>query len=180
MTKRFTTNAVMGIAILCCSAVCAAQPYVGANLGRADMDARVRLGLAPGADAVASDTDNGYKLVGGYQLSRHLGVEAGYVVHGELKVPLSGRIATLEPRSLYVAATGTLPLNQQFSLFGKLGVANNRVAGESKAGALLGAGVSYVFTPAVSAVLEYEHFRKMNDQYALKSKLVSAGVRVAF
>ena len=180
MTKQFTTAAVLALAVLCSSAACAAQPYVGASLGQADMDARVRLGLAPGSDSSASETDTAYKLFGGYQLNRNLGVEAGYVVHGKMKIPLSGRIAALEPKSLYLAATGTLPLNEQFSLFGKLGVANNRLAGESKAGALIGAGLSYAFTPAVSAVLEYEHFRKMNDQYNLKSRLVSVGVRVSF
>lgn len=174
------TNAALAAALLFASVTCVAQPYLGVNVGRADLDASVDLGLAPNSVSRASATDDAYKLYGGYKLTPNFGVEIGYAVHGEVKLPLSGLIRKLEPRSGYVAATGEFPLAQNFALLGKVGVANSRKAGDNKTGSMFGAGVSYAFTPAVSAVLEYEHFRKLGDPYVVKSQLISAGMRFGF
>lgn len=62
-------------------------------------------------------TDVGYKVYGGYLLYDYLGLDLAYVNLGN---PDSGS-GTLEVTGGNVAALGNLPINQQISLFAKLG-----------------------------------------------------------
>ena len=132
------------------------------------------------------DTTTAFKLLAGYQSNPTFGVEAGWDHHGSSDLALSGSIATLKPESFYAAGTVTLPLGNQFSLFGKLGLSNNRtkVSGSSKTNtqAFAGVGLSYAFTQTVSGVVEYEDFGEVVDEPAItaKSRVVSVGLRVAF
>ena len=76
-------------------------------------------------------------------------------------------------------------MGNQFSLFGKLGLANHRTSinGSSKTNtqAFAGAGLSYAFTQAVSGVVEYEDFGEVIDgPITAKPRVVSVGLRVAF
>ncbi|SFV12890.1 outer membrane beta-barrel protein [Pseudoduganella namucuonensis] len=162
----------------------AEDTYAGINLGRAKQKVDASI-------LSSSDDTTAVKVYTGYRYDGVFGVEAGYVQHGRASLPLSGTILTAKPRSLYVAGTATAPLTQQLAAFGKLGASFNRAKftnfgangrSESKTTALIGAGLTYAVTPVVSGVLEYEHFGKVVDEGALnlKSRIISAGVRVTF
>lgn len=161
----------------------AQQSYVGVNVGTAEQ--KGELGIFSG-----EEDDTAFKLYGGYQFNANFGVELGHAWLGKAEFPLSGTVLTTKPRALYVAGTATLPLNAQFSLFGKLGVTHNRVKYEtfglsgrtdSTNRALAGIGAAYAFTPTVSGVIEFEHYGKMNDDGgSIKARFLSAGIRASF
>ena len=158
----------------------AAETYAGVNAGRADQEFDAGV-------FKSSDKTTAFKLYGGYRFTKHFGLEGGFVQHGKATLPLSGTILTAKPRSLYVAATGAIPLTEQFSLTGKVGASYNRTKfsnfgansrTSSKTSLVAGVGVSLKFTPTISGVAEYEHFDKLADN--LKSNVVSVGVQFAF
>lgn len=117
-----------------------------------------------GAGAGSSKTDNredSWKLYGGYQFSPTWGVELGYTDLGQY------RGADVESWTL--AGTGTMPLNQRWSLLGKLGVASNRpqFAGSSDhTDLLMGVGVGYSLNTNIGLRLEYEDFGKLSKSGA--------------
>ena len=113
-----------------------------------------------GAGVGASKTDShetSWQLYGGVQVNPFVGVELGYTDLG------SYRGSRIESRSL--AITGTLPLDDRWSLLGKLGATSNRsyFSGASNHTDLLaGVGVGYSMTKNVGVRLEYEDFGKLS------------------
>jgi OOP family OmpA-OmpF porin len=171
--KKQLLIALIGTALAAPFAAQAQVPgaYVGVNVGRAEQN----------YSGPADDKDNAFKLYGGMMYDKNFGAEIGYVDLGEGN---NGGLST-EPRALYLAATGTYPLNEQFSLSGKVGVSANRVkvAGdsESRASLLLGVGATFNFAPNLAAVLEYEHFGKVyKEAFDIKADMVSVGLRYKF
>ena len=158
--------------------------YAGLSIGSAEQ--KKNFEFSSTNISRTKDTTTAFKLLAGYQFNPMFGVEAGWVHHGSSDLPLSGRIASLKPESFYAAGTATVPLGNQFSLFGKLGLANHRtdIDGSSKTNtqAFAGVGLSYAFTQTVSGVVEYEDFGKVADEQPItaKSRVVSVGLRVAF
>ena len=162
----------------------AQQTYAGISVGQSTQKAEVS-----GAGSLKDD-DTAFKLLAGYQFDRNWGIEAGYVHHGETGVGNNPRV-TSKPQSFYVAGTATLPLENNFSLFAKLGASYNRtkfaVTGfgsdtENHTSVLAGVGAAYAFTANVSGVVEYEHFGKLvkDDGGSLKAHVWSIGVRTSF
>ena len=76
---------------------------------------------------VASDDESlGFKLFGGYQVNKYLGVEGGFVDFNDVRasstVPGGSVYTTAENDAWTLAAVGTLPVGKGFSVFGKLGL----------------------------------------------------------
>src|ERR1035437_1007339 len=113
-----------------------------------------------GAGAGASRTDSSetsWKLYGGFQFNPTWGVELGYTDLGHY------RNSNIESWSL--AGTGTMPLNADWSLLGKLGGDSNRprfAGGSNHSNLLVGLGVGYSLTKNVGLRLEYEDFGKLS------------------
>ena len=119
-----------------------AQLYLGGGVGEAKTDTR----------------ETSWKMYGGFQFNPTWGLELGYTDLGKY------RGADIESYSL--AVTGTIPLNQQWSLIGKLGAAENRpdaAANGNNTAVLIGVGVGYSFSKNVGLRLEYEDFGKLSD-----------------
>jgi len=119
-----------------------AQLYLGGGVGEAKTDTR----------------ETSWKLYSGYQFNPTWGLELGYNDLGKY------RGADIESYSL--AVTGTMPLNERWSLLGKLGAAENRpdaAANGNHTDVLLGVGVGYSFNKNVGLRLEYEDFGKLSD-----------------
>ncbi len=159
------------------------QSYIGANIGESSMKLSV--------DGVGSDTDNNtaYKLYAGYQANKNLGFEAGFVDFGKSAIGSGITRTSADTKSVYVAATGTLPMTDQFSLFGKAGVAQNRTRvsafgdsdSDNRATVMFGVGAAYSFTPKLAVVAEYEDYGKVaKDDVNLKARLLSVGMRYKF
>lgn len=163
----------------------AADSYAGVNVGRTEQKFTV-----PFAGSL-KESDTSAKLYTGLQFDKTFGVEAGFAHHGESSIAGSGLRLTAKPQSLYVAGTAALPIGQQFSLFGKVGVTRNRVkfsatgvpgGKESNTSALVGVGAAYAFTSTISGVVEYENYGKLVDQEGttLKANMISVGIRSTF
>lgn len=154
-----------------------AQGYIGAGLGSSKISG-FDFGTVSGGNANKGLA----KIYGGFQFTPNWGLEAQYSTLGSRDITTAG-IATGSFRASQfgIAGTGTLPLSSSFSLLGKLGVSANRVNGTAGVGSsnasslLIGVGVAYNITPALSARLEYEDFGKIGTVAATGSTVRANG-----
>ena len=182
--KKQVIATILGAALALPLIAQAQSSYLGANVGRAEQK------VSGNGFSSFKDNDAGFKLYGGHEFTPNLGVEAGYVNFGEAEKSSGPFNISSKPHSLYLAGTGTLPLSEQISLFGKVGVSVNRTklngtfndGSERNTTALLGIGASYQFMPKMSVVAEYENFGKVRDESGseVKADLASVGVRYKF
>jgi OmpA-OmpF porin, OOP family len=91
--------------------------YVGANLGQATASGNIANNLS------TSHSDTYMGILAGYQINKNLAAEVQYVDMGKL----SQGSATAKTSGISVTAVGILPINEMFSVFGKLGVASTSV-----------------------------------------------------
>ncbi|MCE0734135.1 porin family protein [Halomonas sp. G15] len=100
-------------------------PYVGAGLGYTKMD-NDTLDLLDSAGANTDDSDTGYKLFVGYQFNPNFAVEASYLDFGDFEANgvLNGdpADAKLSAEGFGFALVGKLPIQNGFSVYGKLGM----------------------------------------------------------
>ena len=119
--------------------------------------------------ANATQPSGGYRIDGGYNFNKNWGVELGYFGNGNAS-DTSGN--TLTPNTTYVAGVGTLPLNEMFDIFGKVGVAMNQLTGTAttatdctvcgvQTGVMYGVGADFNFTKQGSIRLQYESLGNM-------------------
>jgi OOP family OmpA-OmpF porin len=169
------------------------KPYVG--VGAVSSEHKYNL---------ANDTSNGDrksnewggKIYGGLQLDKTWGVEAGYTDFGKSSYDYSvagvnGHIDS-KSKSFYVAGKGSLPVNDQFSVFGKLGLAHNKndvngtglaaaVNGDdSKTGVYAAVGGEYAINQKVALTAEYEHYGKNDIDQGRRKGAFSLGARFSF
>lgn len=150
-------------------------------------------------DAASSDHNNGTKAGGkifaGYDFNKTYGVEVGYTDFGSkdynyTQNGAAGKIGT-DAHSFYVAGKASMPLTQQVSLVGKLGVANNYESidtsgvangvaqGDSNVRLYGAIGAEYAINQKVSLTADYEHYGKTSD-YGRKSGTFSVGAKYSF
>ena len=110
--------------------------YIGGSFGRSqisdfngsDLDAVLAAGGITSTSST-DDKDTGWKAFAGYRIMKYLAVEGAYTNLGEatantvITAPVAGTVNTdVESESWNISAVGILPLNDQFSLFARLGV----------------------------------------------------------
>lgn len=135
------------------------RSYLGLNLGRS------HYGVDCGGTAFVCDTsDRSVKITAGAMPGNYWGVELGYLDLGTI-ARAGGKT---KAQGLNASFVGKAPVAQRFSVFGKVGATYGRTetssaitsgvaAGtEHGLGLSYGAGVSWDFTPRLSAVLEWE------------------------
>jgi len=130
MNKKWMVS-MLGAAAMAVSACALAQQpaatgfYIGAEVGNTDVG--------------GADDDIGFKILGGYQFHRNIAAELGY----GLMYDKSG----VEVKALEAVAVGMFPIANQFSIIGKLGLANIDVnPGDDKTELTWGLGVQYDFS----------------------------------
>jgi len=154
-----------------------------ANLNQGAIDANLRSAGATGVSSNVNETDTGYKLQLGYQVNQNLAVEGGYVNLGKFTYSASftggSANATVEADGFNIAALGIIPIDESFSLFGKLGAIRAKLEasvsasgpGGSASGSAstsqwkgnYGVGAIYNFNKNASARLEFEQFHQLGD-----------------
>ena len=150
--------------LLAFSAPAAAQAdagwYVGAAYGMTSVD--VDTSALPGVSI--DDSDSGFKIYGGFQFNKYLGAEVGYVDFGKFPVT-AGSTGELSVSAVTVAAVGTLPLNENFALFGKAGLwswsSDSSLPGTTGTDGndvFIGAGLRYNFNRNWGLTLEVERY----------------------
>lgn len=143
MNKKFIA-ALLGAAALAASSVASAQWYAGGEIGRSD---------------VGSEDDTSFKFLGGFQVNRHFAAEAGY---GFL-FDKNGS----EAKALEVVGVGLYPLGNQFSVLGKIGLANVDVktpgGSDDSTELTYGFGGQYDATPKLGIRLQWQRYDTDNE-----------------
>jgi OOP family OmpA-OmpF porin len=170
------------------------------DFNQSELDAELRgLGVT-GLTSSLDDSDTAFKLHAGYQFNRNFALEGGYLNLG--KANYSARFtggtasAELKTDGWSLSAVGILPLNEQFSLFGKLGAAYNTVKvniaatgpggnaavsdKDSDVGAVYGLGASYNLTKQIALRAEYEVYDKIGGNETGKSKVDVWSLGIAY
>jgi outer membrane autotransporter protein len=125
------------------------------------------------------------KLFAGYQFDERLGVEAGWTNHHKTDFGVRG---STEGYGTYVAAKYTLPINEQVSAYGKVGLSHNERKlsndlgqrfKDDDTGGYGGVGVEYKLNQNVALQAEYERYGK-SKAYGAKPDVVSVGLKYGF
>lgn len=138
-------------------------------------------------------------LNGGYQFNQYIAAEVGGLYFGKVTAGQTSvyDVKAKDNYALYAAAKGILPINGQFDLFGKLGVAavHTKVDADGSGDGLsysfegtqtnpsllVGLGGEYYFTQNVSVSLEAMYFTKNTSGNGTPDHLVGlAGVAYHF
>ncbi|MDB6060664.1 MAG: ompA-like transrane domain protein [Verrucomicrobiaceae bacterium] len=161
---------------------------------------------ADGAAGVPGNFDNndtGYKLQLGYAFNPNFAVEGGYVNLGEQNYRVDFSTgegnAHVDGRGWNIDALGIIPVNGEFSVFGKIGAidakVNYHLSGEDADGAIsdsrekykwapnYGVGASYAMNDETAVRLELERFADIGKKSTTGEQnvdLVSVGVSYSF
>ena len=118
--------------------------------------------------------DNGsyWKVFGGYRFNPYFGFELGYTDFGEVERTVGATTATYEATGMDIVLVATIPLNREFSLFGKYGLyrwdVDLTVTGAAAVSAkgkdvTYGFGAHYNLTRNIAARLEYQKYFNAGD-----------------
>ncbi len=146
---------------------------LGLNVGRSNFQAPC------GSVFACDDTDRYWTLYGRNMANDHWGSELAYVDMGRME--RGG--GTTRARGLNVSLVGKVPFAQSFGAFAKVGAMYGRTRTSTAPGAdiaggndngfglTVGAGLSWDFSPKVSAVLEWDryNFRFMSGRDAVNT-----------
>jgi len=185
--------------------------YVVASIGRSDFDMQksdiddaIRAAGVTGINSSFDQYDTAYKVQVGYQFTEYFALEGGYVDLGKSKY--SGSFSggnghgDIKASGANIVAVGILPLNESFSVFGKLGLINAKVdstvsvsgpggsasasTSSTKGRANWGFGATCHLSRQFAVRIEYEQFNKLGDDNTAPKKfdamLVSAGAVYKF
>ncbi len=127
------------------------------------------------------------KLFGGYKFNEQLGVEVGATNHHKTDFANGGLRGSTEGYGAYVAAKYSMPVNEQVSAYGKLGVSHSmremstNVGNfkQSDKGGYAGIGVEYKLNQNAALVAEYERYGKSKD-FGASANVWSAGLKYGF
>lgn len=167
------TTALVAITSLGTMAAHAEGLYVGGSLGSTSYPNSVN-GVGVNGSMVSG------KVFGGYQLTPNFALEAGIAGLGR-RSDING---TVDSRGFFLDAVGIAPLNDKWSLLGRVGVERvdfkTSAGNDNGNGIKVGLGAQYALTSRTSLRAEWERYRpsvfgeKPNvDQYTV-------GVRVGF
>jgi OOP family OmpA-OmpF porin len=155
MISRFTSKTLVILAALATCSAHAEGLYVGGSLGLPDYSGSIN-GVATGSGGT------GLKIYGGAALNKNFALEGGLFDLGKS----SSSAGTVKGHGLYLDGVGTYELAPQWSLLGRVGLAEGRFStslGNGSSPALkFGAGVQYDLTRQVSLRLEYERYHFVN------------------
>ena len=179
--------------------------YLGGSFGQSqisdfsgsDLDRELAT-MGVTASSTTDDSDSGWKVFAGYKIMKNLAVEGSYTNLGEatarttVTAPVAGTFnTTLELESWSISAVGILPLNDQFSLFARLGLnvwnldgsttgpgsgSTSTSTSDDGADVVYGLGASYNFSQNLSLRGEWERY----DFDGSDVDLLSVGLAWAF
>lgn len=197
-------NKFIAVAVL--TSVISAPAFAEGFYGFADLGKNKLADACTGVTAgqTCSDSGTAFRFGGGYQLNPNLALEASYLNIGEASKLIDTSTpgvtvnATAKVTAFQLGGVGILPLNEQFSVFAKAGVAlattdiSGTVTGlpgvtfpssSSKNNNFSwGLGARYILNDKLAVRAQYEDFGQVDGNGTTKSKvtLMSAGLVVMF
>lgn len=147
--------------------------YVGASLGKTDVD-------IPGFDDA-----NSIAFTGGYKVNRNFAIEASYLDLGESEDDITP-VWTIEVDGINLSAVGIMPVNEQIDIFAKVGMYMWNISvseagfgefySEDGTDLSFGFGASVNVTPQFGLVFEYQKFEVDDEDISN----ISLGARLNF
>ena len=147
-------------------------------------------------DADSSTTrSEAWKVYGGYQFNKYVGIEGGYVNLNDMKATTGAVLTSIDTDGWTLGAVLSYPVTEKFSVMGKLGAAYMLADVRTKDGAAptsvgrlavtkgddgyepnFGVGVSYALLDFLNVRAEWERF----DRSDYNIDLVTAGIAMKF
>jgi OOP family OmpA-OmpF porin len=128
MNKRVALNGWVLVGMFAsASALADVQPglYAGAAVGKASIE----------IDAVGFDADDtAFKVFGGYNFNRNFAVELAFIDGGKPDDRFGTGSVEVAVDAINLSALGRLPVNEMFSVFGKVGFASYDVEVKGRVG----------------------------------------------
>lgn len=194
MDKRFISLLAFSLAAVPSLAVADGGGwYAAADLGQSHYSEGIVAPLGPCSITncttliSVNHTGTGYRLSGGYQFDDHWGLEAGYADLGhasdticiECGTVIVSFLETIQVKThgWVLDGTGTLPINEAWSLTGRLGMIDAHVEprvtgfGSGNFSATrwrwtLGGSLNWALTGNWGLRLNFDHFRRLGDSNA--------------
>ncbi len=145
----------------------AADTYVGVNVGSAQID-------SPGFDSSKS-----LGLLGGYSFNESFAAEVAYIDFGSE----SGGGITSKSSAVSISGVVSLPINKQFAVFSKLGLASTTYESqgdsESKSDLTFGVGGQFNVNKQVGIRAGYDLY-KVGSPDTVNQRVVSVGAVFKF
>jgi OOP family OmpA-OmpF porin len=143
----------------------------------------VGVGVVSSKNIQSDDYKAGGKIYGGYQINPTWAAEAGYTDFGDH----DAANGTTKGNGTYIAAKATAPVNDQFAVYGKVGVQHSERkfnsplvnVKDTDTGAYGALGVQYKLNQQVALTAEYERYGKEKDIGA-KANVFSVGAHYNF
>ena len=170
--KKTTIAALLAASGLVASSAVMAQGkaadmgwYAGVSLGQSSASDACTGISGPGVSC--DDKDTAFKIFGGYQVNRNFGVELGYTDLGKASASGGGVNASIESTAFELVGVGSFPINNQFSVYGKLGFYHAETKLKSNIGVsdsetntdlTYGLGVQYNFTGNLGVRGEWQRY----------------------
>jgi len=155
--------------------------FVAAPAVADDMYVGLKLGSTKNEVQQVSNTSSIYGIYGGYRIIQNVAVEAGYTDLGSMA---SGAVKI---SSVELSGVGSIPINEQFSLYVKLGLAQTAEKAPgltvNRSTATIGLGGLYNATPTIDARFGVDVYGFGDEKTALRegaSVLLSASAIYKF
>jgi OmpA-OmpF porin, OOP family len=157
--------------------------YIGLSFGQSSVDVDCTGAIS------CDDTDTALKFIGGYRFNRNLGLEIGYTDLGEATFTDSISTVTFESSVIEVVGVGSLPIADQFSVFGKIGMYRGDVdasdpafgsASDSNTGLTFGVGAQWDFTKNLGLRGEWQRYADVGGDNVGESDVDVLSVGVVF
>ncbi len=144
------------------------------------------------AGVSCNESGTAFRFGGGYQFTPNLGVEVNYGLLASSKASDGVTSAEVKPTALQVAATGTFPIADAFSLIGKLGIARTSAdfsatgftsTSTTSTKLAYGIGAQYDLSKTIGVRAQYESLGEIADPNAVttyKTSMISAGAVFKF
>jgi opacity protein-like surface antigen len=189
MKKIIFAAVAATVAMSAAQAQMVSKPYVGLGVTSTKHDFNPQ-----GVDVMQrGDRNAAGKIFVGADITPTFGVEAGHSSSADdhdvrYQSDMMANVET-KSRRTYLAAKATMPVTEQFSVYGKLGAVHtkdkistdlsNLRYSESDNGVYAGIGGQYNLNEKVALTLEYERNGKKRD-FGAKADAVSVGARYSF
>ena len=186
--KKLIFAVLAGVTAMTAAQAQVSSPYVGVAVSNSDHDFKI--------GAAGTSSSDGWKasgkIFGGFDVNQNFGIEAGYTdvrkADHAFTIGTTNGTATTEGSRTYLAAKATMPVNDAFSVYGKLGAGYSKIKmrsvalgneDDSKTEVYAGLGGQYKINEKVALTLEYERYGKSKD-FGAKADAISLGARYNF
>ena len=186
--KKLIFAVLAGVTAMTAAQAQVSSPYIGLGVASSDHDFKI--------GAAGTSKSDGYKasgkIFGGFDVNPMFGVEAGYTdvrrAEHSYTIGATTGTATTEGSRTYLAAKATMPVNEAFSVYGKLGAGYSKTkfrsttlgsANDSDTEVYAGLGGQYKISDKMALSLEYERYGKSKD-FGAKADAITVGARYNF